>query len=385
MQSIDECAAASIHGGGRARDHFVHFYYNSLTIVCVSERLSACFWRVSGEGPAAALAAAAISAASFAHGIVRSLARGVARSRRRCGIAASSPQAGGVVRRQETSPAGVLRGTRCVGLLATFGVLSGCSSAPLVQGVGLSSYDAMTPSEDMLTKSRINVKKQEVLAAKTVRIVPTTFAPSVSPKLTDQQRALVANAVDRGLCVSLSDRLQVVPPDEPADLTVRASVTQATETNEVAAGISAAASIGMNFVDLAVPIPTPRLPIGLGNLSMEAEAVDAAGRQQASMLWAKGANALFSSPRVSAASDAYDLAEEFGGDFGHLLVKGESPLGSPGINLPSWQKINSAMGLPPKYAACESYGRYPGLAGVIGGQLGLPPEWTDSGAKQAAR
>jgi hypothetical protein len=271
-----------------------------------------------------------------------------------------------------------------VGLLAAFGVLSGCASAPLVQGVGLSSYEAMTPAEDMFTKARINVKKQGVLTAKTVKIVPTTFAPSVSPTLTDQQRALVANAVDRGLCVSLSDRLEVVPADEPADLTVRASVTQATETNEVAAGISAVASIGMNFIDLGVPVPTPRLPVGLGSLSMEAEAVDPTGKPEASMLWAKGANALFSSPRMSKASDAYDLAEEFGGDFGYLLVKGESPFGNSDLNLPSWQKINSAMGLPPKYAACERYGRYPGLAGVIGGQLGLPPEWTDSGSKQAA-
>lgn len=243
----------------------------------------------------------------------------------------------------------------------------------------------MTPADEMFTKASVNVRKEEVLAATTVRILPTTFAPSVSPKLPEQQRALVANAVDRGLCVSLSDRLQVVPAEEPADLTVRASVTQMMETNELAAGVSVAASIGMNFVDLGVPVPTPRLPIGLGTLSMEAEAVDPAGQQAASMLWAKGANALFTSPRMSKTGDAYSLVEEFGGDFGALLVKGESPFGNAGINLPSWQKINSAMGLPPKYAACERYGRYPGLAGMIEDQLGLPPEWTDSGAKQAVQ
>jgi hypothetical protein len=54
-------------------------------------------------------------------------------------------------------------------------------------------------------------------------------------------------------------------------------------------------------------------------------------------------------------------------------------------SLPSWQKINSTMGFAPKYAACENYGRSPGIAGFVGGELGLPPEWTDSGAKQAAR
>lgn len=361
-------------GERRVRDHVAHFYYRSLAITGVSDDFSSYFWKVSGPGPMAALAAAVISTSSLAHGVARSLARRVARC-----------QVGSAIRRQRTSSGALLRGTRRMGLLATFGVLSGCASAPLVQGVGLSSYEAMTPSEDMFTNARIKVKTQEVLSARTVRILPTSFGWSVSPAFTDQQRALVANAVDRGLCVSLSDRLEVVPADEPADLTVRASVTQVTETNEIAAGISAVASIGMNFVELGVPVPTPRLPIGLGNLSMEAEAVDRAGQQQASMLWAKGANALFSSPRVSKASDAYDLAEEFGGDFGYLLVKGQSPFGSSDLNLPSWQKINSAMGLPPKYAACERYGRYPGLAGVIGGQLGLPPEWTDSGSKQAAQ
>lgn len=277
-----------------------------------------------------------------------------------------------------------LRSARRAGLLATISFLPACAPAPLVQGVGLSSYEAMAPSDGLITKSRINVNKEHVLAAKTVKIIPTAFSYTVAPKLTFKQKDLIANSVDRALCVSLSDRFEVVAPDEPADLTVRAAVTQATETDEVVAGVSAAASIGMNFVDMGVPVPTPRIPIGMGNLSMEAEAIDPSGQQQASMLWARGANAFFSSPRASKASDAYELADAFGDDFGHLLVKGESPFGNSGIDLPSWQKINSAMGLPPKQAVCEGYGRYPGVAGLIGGQLGLPPEWTDSGAKKHA-
>jgi len=269
-------------------------------------------------------------------------------------------------------------------MLTMVSFLPACATAPLVQGVGLSSYDGMTPSDGMITKSRIHVKKDQVLAAKTIHIQPTTFPPTVAAKLSDQQRALVANAINRALCVNLSDRFEVVAPHVPADLTVRASVTQATETDEVAAGLSAATSLGMSFVDLGAPVPIPRIPIGLGNLSIEAEAVDPWGQQQASMLWGRGATALFSSPKASKASDAYDLAAAFGDDFGYLLVKGESPFGGTGINLPSWQKINSAMGLAPKYAACESYGRSPGIAGVVGNKIGLPPEWTDSGAKKAA-
>ena len=201
-------------------------------------------------------------------------------------------------------------------MLAMVSFLPACATAPLVQGVGLSSYDAMTPSDGLITKSRIHVKKEQVLAARTINILPTAFPPTVAPKLSNQQRDLVANAVNRALCISLSDRFRVVTPYEPADLTVRVSVTQATETDEIAAGVSAAASIGMNFVDLGVPVPIPRVPIGLGNLSIEAEAIDPWGKQQASMLWGRGATAFFSSPKASKASDAYDLAEAFGDDFG---------------------------------------------------------------------
>lgn len=284
-----------------------------------------------------------------------------------------------------SSSAWSFRGVEYVGLLVVIGSLAGCASAPVVRGIGLSSYVSMTPSDGLMTKSHIHIRKERVLAAKTVKIVPTTFPAAVAPKLSSEQRQLVANAADRALCVSLSDRFKLVTAREPADLIVRASVTQATETNEVAAGVSAAASIGMNFVDLGVPIPTPRIPIGMGSLSMEAEAVDPLGQQQAAMLWARGANALFSSARVSKASDAYELADTFGDDFGALLVKGESPFANAGIDLPSFHKIGSTIGLAPKYVACERYGRYPGLVGMVGGQLGLPPEWTDKGAKQAAQ
>ena len=265
-------------------------------------------------------------------------------------------------------------------VLAMVSLLPGCATAPLVQGAALSSYDGLTPSDGKITKSRLHVSKEQVVAARTIRIVPTAFPATVAPALSNAQRALVANAVNRALCVSLSDRFNVVTPDVPADLTVRAAVTQATPTDEVAAGLSVAASIGTKFVDMgSVPIPIPRIPIGLGDLSIEAEAVDLAGRQQAAMVWGRGATVFFSSPKVSKASDAYDLAGSFGEDFADLLIKGVSPFEGTGVNVPSLQRVSSAMGLAPKYAACERFGRSPGIAGFVGGKIGLPPEWTDSG------
>jgi hypothetical protein len=273
-----------------------------------------------------------------------------------------------------------------VSALAFTGItlLVGCASAPLTPGSSLSSQAELSQSDGMITKSRLRVNKQAVLAAKTVSILPTTFSPSAAPKLTDKQRALVANAVSRAMCISLSDRFQVVSMDTPADLTVRTVVTHATETNEVAAGVSAAANIGSSFIDVGVPVPVPRLPIGLGSLNIEAEAFDRDGRQQAAMVWGRGATVLFSSPKASKASDAYDLSSNFGDDFAKLLVKGKSPFGGFDPSLPSLQKINSTIGLKPKYAACEVFGRAPGLGGFLGDQLGLPPEWTDKGGKPSA-
>lgn len=282
------------------------------------------------------------------------------------------------------NPMRLLSSPQRLAILVMVALLPACASAPLVQGNGLTSYETMKSSNGWLTKSKLSINKEQVLAAKTIRIIPTAFAPTVAPKLSDKQRALVANAVDRALCVSLSDRFAVVTPDSSADLTVRASITRATETGRVAAGLSAATSLGMSFVDTAVPIPTPRIPIGMGSLSLEAEATDPAGKPQASMLWARGANAFFSSTRISKVSDAYDLADSFGEDFGELLVKGASPFDSSGISLPAWHKIKSSVGLRPKNAACEQFGRYPGIKGMIGDQLAMPPEWTDNGAQKAA-
>jgi hypothetical protein len=103
------------------------------------------------------------------------------------------------------------------------------------------------------------------------------------------------------------------------------------------------------------------------------------------MVWGRGATAFFSTPRASKASDAYDLAGAFGDDFAKLLNKGESPFEGVGIDIPSWDTIGSKMGLAHKYAACENYGRAPGIAGLAGGKLGLPPEWTDDGPKVARK
>lgn len=248
----------------------------------------------------------------------------------------------------------------------------------MTQGGSLASYDNLVPSDGVLTKSLLRIDKDEVLAAKTVRIVPTAFsAAALQAPFSDAQRKLVANAVDRSLCIGLSDRFGVVMSSAPADLTVQAFITNAAPTDEVAAGVSKVASIVPAV--FSVPVPVPRLPIGLGSLSLEAEARSQSGVQEAVMIWARGADSMTSSPKISKDSDAYDLAKAFGDDFSRFLVTGTSPF-KQSPQMPSFQKVGSDLGLKPKNTICDTYGRQPGIPGMIAERLGMPPDWADKGA-----
>ncbi|MBR0972886.1 MULTISPECIES: DUF3313 domain-containing protein [Bradyrhizobium] len=258
--------------------------------------------------------------------------------------------------------------------------LGGCATAPLERAGSLRSYDRMSDANGLVTRSQIRVNKKDVLAAKTIRIASTVFPARNDVALNQKERRLVANAISRELCLRLSERFRIVSADDDADLTVQATVTHATPTSPTASGASKALSIAKTVALPAVPVPVPRLPVGLGSLSVEAEARDFAGFQKAAMVWARSANSISNSPRVANEGDAYDLAADFGADFAKLVTSGESPFG--GIPaLPPMDSIPVRLGGAPKYVACEAFGRFPGLTGFAGQGLGLPPAWTDSGAK----
>jgi hypothetical protein len=253
-------------------------------------------------------------------------------------------------------------------------VVAGCASVPLEQANSLTSYEGMTPVDGRLRKAKYMAIPEGLNSVKTVYIEPTMVS-AVAARSTrkSSDRALVANAINRALCVGVSDRFQVVDRKEDADLVVHATVTRIVPTNAAAAGLSTATSLGASFVS---PVPVPRLPLGLGGLSVEAEATSKDGKQLAAMLWAKGANSLTTSARVSQVGDAYSLATNFGNDFSKMLVKGKTPFkGLP--EFPSSQKLKSSLGGKPKYQACQKFGRSPFLKNLAGSQVGAPPSWTD--------
>jgi hypothetical protein len=249
---------------------------------------------------------------------------------------------------------------------------------PLKEGGTLTSYNNLGAAKGKLAKKRIYVDGQHLTAVKTVSIVPTTFSFSaVSRVKAEADRSLVSNALDRALCVALSDKYQMVSAGQPADLTIRSVVTDVVPTNKAMAGVATVVSVGTGFV---LPVSVPRLPFGLGGLAVEAEAVDSGGVQSAAMVWARGANSIQDNPRVSEVGDAYGLATRFASDFSRMLIAGKEPKGLD-ISLPSRQRVQSWLGGKPKYAACDAFGRAPGLVGAVAAKYGAPPEWTDKKPK----
>jgi hypothetical protein len=276
---------------------------------------------------------------------------------------------------------------RCAGCCAPALLLvtAGCATVPPQQTGALSSYEGLAPSNGILTHAQIGVNRNDILAATTVRIVPTSFsAVALGAGLSETQRRMVSNAIDRAMCIGLGDRFRIVALDAPADLTVHAVISHVGLTDATMAGASRVVSIGASvaekvFVPYPVPVPTPRIPLGLGGLAVEAEARDPGGRQKAAMVWARGADMITSKPKMSTAGDAYDLAKAFADDFSKLVVTATSPFNTL-PSLPSINRINAMLGVAPRDAACEVFGRGPGVAGMIGDSIGLPPEWTDHGA-----
>ncbi len=100
-------------------------------------------------------------------------------------------------------------------------------------------------------------------AAHTVKIVPATFSPKAQVDgITNEQRKLIGNAINRSLCGILSDKFTLVSSGD-ADLTVYTRVTQMTSTDEIAVAASKGGSIAKAVLLPGVPVPTPLIPIGL--------------------------------------------------------------------------------------------------------------------------
>ena len=111
------------------------------------------------------------------------------------------------------------------------------------------------PRGQQRTRAQVSVSKDEVLEAKTVRIIPTSFsATEAEAKLSQAQKKLIATVVDRSLCIGLSDRFQVVAAAQPADLIVHAFITRIVPTDEAAAAVSRVTSVATSVATSAASV-----------------------------------------------------------------------------------------------------------------------------------
>ncbi|MGO8105553.1 hypothetical protein AB9F46_34895, partial [Rhizobium leguminosarum] len=95
------------------------------------------------------------------------------------------------------------------------------------------------------------------------------------------------------------------------------------------------------------------------------------------------ANSLQNNPRVSDVGDAYSLASNFSSEFSRMLIKGKEPTGMD-ISLPSGQRMKSWLGGKPQYAACDAFGRPPGLMCAVAAKDVAPPQGTGKKPRPAA-
>ena len=271
-----------------------------------------------------------------------------------------------------------------MGIVTVACCLAGCATATLTESGALSSYAGLKPSDGVLTKTKVRVDQRAVLAARSARLSPTIISdPATKSGLSAKQLQLVSNAIDRALCRNLSSRFVIVEPGQDSDIVIQAIISHVSATDTIAAGASVATNIGGTIASTVsgLPIPTVRIPLGMGSLSVEAEAKDQSGRQLAALVWARGADFLTTSARVAPEADAYTLASAFAAGLAELLVKGADPITARTPSLPSAQAVGEFFGKSPKYGPCKQFGAHPGLGDVLGGAIGLPPAWTDTGPK----
>lgn len=265
-------------------------------------------------------------------------------------------------------------------------LLAGCASSDLTESGRLSSYAGLVASSNALTRTRFRIDREAVLAARTVRLMPTIIANGAEAGLTPAQLSLVSNVIDRGVCRSLGERFVVTGQGEPADMEVQAVITRIVKTDTDAARFSVATGIGTQIAGsvIGVPLRAPRLPVGLGSLTVEAEARNRDGRQVAALVWARGADAITTGARVSEEADAHTLAASFATHLSRLLLSGEDPTGNalPG-GLPNAQGISDYFGGDARHAACARFGKYSAFSDGLAARLGLPPELTDEGAQKS--
>jgi hypothetical protein len=260
---------------------------------------------------------------------------------------------------------------RNFGVLAAFIYLSGCASVPQTSGVQLVSDKPLETVTDEQGRNVSRYVDPARLSAIKSYVLPeiNLSLPVENPDISKEQLALISNALNRSICTRLGQYLTADPDASGNAMRVEVSLTGITPTSKSIAGLSAA-------MDTFVPGPF-RIPVGMGAIALDARASNDEGTL-AFMRWAKGANPVTNSAKVSTIGDAYALIETFTREFGQLLMQGA---GGPEKRqkLPDAQ-INVNEGI------CESrFGKVDPVGKGASFLIPLSPEFIDKGKPETVK
>lgn len=263
----------------------------------------------------------------------------------------------------------LLRGLAVVSL----GGLAACTTAPTQSGV-LSDYGGLSAIEGRQTKKAELRPATPPPTGQPLVIETVGFTIEAAMRLPPEQSELVLNQFARKLCLTLSDRFEIVGPGDPQAYRLRAHVTELRETGRVAAAVSAP-------LDIVSPVGA-RAPIGLGAFGAEIELLSPQGVQVAALVWRRQADMTSTGASVSRISDAYEFAGDAAEDFGELFE--QRTTGEKAQRLAAG--LIPDVGLKRGDEACAAYGRAQDALRAATGFLPapkLPPEWTDKGAARS--
>ncbi|MDO1559114.1 DUF3313 family protein [Brevundimonas sp. 2R-24] len=209
---------------------------------------------------------------------------------------------------------------------AALGLVSAaCATAPAPQSGFLTSYEGLQARGDTVRAS-VRQRRDEALVRglERVRIEPAVLTTGAAPQdLTEAERALVLNEIDRQVCYELSERFALAGPEDDQAGRVRVAATRISPTGRVA---SAASAVAGQFIPGPIGL---RAPGTTGGLAAEAELLTPDGRQAAALMFARDANVVGTdNPSLSRVGDAHQFAETFGDMAADALAGEARPAGA---------------------------------------------------------
>ena len=250
-------------------------------------------------------------------------------------------------------------------LLALSLLLNACASVPKPTGSTLLSdkpLELITEQQGRLVSRFVDGK---LLAGLTGYALPDAklILPEDTKNISQAQLDLISNALNRSMCNRLGQYLTAQTSPRDLDLRIDFALTGITATSRTASSVSSVAGF-------FVPGPF-RIPVGMGAIALDAKATS--NQQTAAfMRWAKGANPVFNSGKVSTIADAYELVETFSREYSELLLVGANKV-KIHAKLPQASiELNEALCLS-RYGAVDTINKGASFL------LPLSPEFIDKG------